>query len=502
MGGWPTTVFLDADGKIITGGTYLPPAQLREVIRSVLDLYARSRGKIRSKLEPTRIPKASSEPLNESIAKDIATSIAVNFDIDYGGFGFEPKFPQTDSLEYALARYHFHGEKEMLTIVGNTLEKMGQGGLYDRVEDGFFRYSTTRDWTIPHFEKMAEDNSRLLSIYLKAYQVTGNSSFREKAEGILRYVESKLASNEGGFFGSQDADEEYYKLSLKERKDRTAPSIDKTLYTNYNALFISSYLLAGAVLSNPAMTKFAVKTIDRILGGLVENGALPHYYNGVSAPQGLLVDQATTIHAMVDGYEYTRIETYLEAAKKIIDYTIKTLEDSSGGGFYDIPEQSADLGELKIRDKPIDENSTIATALLRLAWITGDDRYERIAERTLKLFANEYERYGIMSAPYALGLEYLLNGPVGITILGSRSKRTDEFWKEARRLYPVRRYILGLDPRKEAERIKRLGYDTETAPVAFVCVGKVCGPPVKDPSEISSTVSSLLNTRQVPIASQ
>src|SRR3989442_15541996 len=80
MGGWPTTAFLDSDGKIITGGTYIPPEQLREVIRSVLDMYAKSKGKIRSKLEPPRIPRATTDPLTESIAKDIGTTIAVNFD--------------------------------------------------------------------------------------------------------------------------------------------------------------------------------------------------------------------------------------------------------------------------------------------------------------------------------------------------------------------------------------------------------------------------------------
>ena len=25
MGGWPTTAFLDNEGRIITGGTYIPP---------------------------------------------------------------------------------------------------------------------------------------------------------------------------------------------------------------------------------------------------------------------------------------------------------------------------------------------------------------------------------------------------------------------------------------------------------------------------------------------
>jgi uncharacterized protein YyaL (SSP411 family) len=504
MGGWPTTAFLDSDGKIITGGTYIPPEQLREVIRSVLDMYAKNKGKIRSKLEPPRVPKATTEPLTESIAKDIATSIAVNFDIDYGGFGFEPKFPQTDSLEYALLRYRYHGEREMLTVVNRTLEKMGKGGLYDHVGDGFFRYSTTRDWTIPHFEKMAEDNARLLATYLKAYQVTGNPFFKERTEGILRYVQSKLADlKDGGFYGSQDADEEYYKLGLDERQKCKAPSIDRTFYTNYNVLFVSSYFLAGAVLNNPEYTKFALKTLERVVGTRDSEGALPHHFGvDVSALKGLLVDHALTLHALVDAYEHTGNWEHIETAKKLLDYSIRTLGDETGGGFYDIPEQSAAIGELRARDKPMDENSAMATAMLRLSWITGYDTYERLAEKTLRLFASEYEKFGIMAAPYALALEFLLNGPVGITILGSKSKETEKFRLQARKLYPVRRYLLQLDPAQDSERIKQLGYDATAAPVAYVCVGKVCGPPLKDPSRIEPTVSSLLYPAPMKAAPQ
>jgi uncharacterized protein len=504
MGGWPTTAFLDSDGKIITGGTYIPPEQLREVMRSVLAMYTKSKGKVRSKLEPPRIPKATSDPLTESIAKDIATSIAVNFDIDYGGFGFEPKFPQTDSLEYALVRYRYHGDKEMLTVLNNTLEKMGKGGMYDHVEDGFFRYSTTRDWTIPHFEKMAEDNARLLATYLKAYQVTANPFFKEKAEGILRYVQSKLADLEkGGFYGSQDADEEYYRLDMGERKKRTAPSIDKTFYTNYNVLFVSSYLLAGAVLNNPELTKFAVKVLDRVVGSVDDNGALPHYSGeDISTLKGLLADQALTLHALVDAYEHTGNWRHIETATKLLDYSTRTLGDEKGGGFYDIPEQSADIGELKARDKPMEENSMMATAMLRLSWITGKEQYEKLAEQTLKLFAGEYERYGIMAAGYGLALEYLLNGPVGITIVGAKSKEAEKFRSQARKLYPARRYLLQLDPTKDSERMKRLGYDPKLVPVAYVCVGKVCGPPLKEPDLIESTISSLLNPNPLATVQQ
>src|SRR5205809_3226691 len=84
LGGWPTTAFLDGDGRIITGGTYIPPQQLREVLHSVLDFYSTNKDRIRSKLQTPHVHISKDEPLSDRIHRDIATTIAVNFDITTG----------------------------------------------------------------------------------------------------------------------------------------------------------------------------------------------------------------------------------------------------------------------------------------------------------------------------------------------------------------------------------------------------------------------------------
>lgn len=496
MGGWPTTAFLDSEGKIITGGTYIPPEQLREVLRSVHDFYGTSKGKIGSKLQPTRIPQGKNEPLSDKITKDIATTIAVSFDIDYGGFGFEPKFPHTEALDYALLRYRFHGEKEMLTVVTMTLDKMGSGGIYDQVEEGFFRYSTTRDWSIPHFEKMAEDNAKLLAVYLHAFQLTGKMLYRDRAEGIVRYANARLSDSEhGGFFGSQDADEEYYKLGLYGRKIRKPPTVDETLYTNYNAQFISSFLLSSIILDRPELGKFGLKSLDRILT-LPADGGLPFHYwreeEGVKL-EGLLIDYGSLLQSLLDAYEYSGKQAYLGKAIAIADDAINKLNDKTSGGFYDIPLEDSNLGELKMRDKPIDENSLMATGLLRLSWLLEKTDYATIAGKALSLFNADYERYGVTGAGYALAVDSYINGPIGITIIASlKSKDSRPFKDRALKLYPGRRYVRYLDPAKDSEQITRLGFDAEKAPRAYVCAGKTCGPPLDDPSTIESTLTSLL----------
>ncbi len=505
MGGWPSTVFLDSEGKVITGGTYIPPQQFREVLRSVTDLYSKAGGKVRSRLGPVNLPKSSGEELSEKLVRDISTSIAVNFDIDYGGFGLEPKFPHTDALELALLRLHYDDEKEMMTVASRTLDKMAKGGMYDHVEDGFYRYSTTRDWSIPHYEKMAEDNAKLITVYLHMYQLTGNTSYKEVAEGIIRYVDNYLTDKtKPGFYGSQDADEEYYRLPLEERKKHRAPGVDKTRYTNYNALFIAGYLLAGFVLGKPELTEFATRALDNLLESNVgPDGSLSHY-DQESAPRGLLIDHALVIHALLDGYEYTRSRAYVETASKLADYALKTLSDSKDGGFFDIPESASEVGELRMRDKPIDENSVMSTALLRLSHSVSKDELRSTAEKTLKLYTSDYDRYGVMGASYAIATDMILNGPIGLTIIGSPKSRNFAKWtQEALNVYDTRRSILYLDPVTDKTRIKDLGFETpDTGVVGYACAGKACGPPVKQPGQLKESIKSLLKPPSAPLPTQ
>ena len=504
MGGWPTTAFLDSEGRVITGGTYIPPQQLREVLRSVIEYYRRNKGRAQSKLEPVVLPKATGQSLSEGTVNDIATSMAVDFDIDYGGFGFEPKFPHTDALDLALLRYKYNGEKEMLTIVNKTLDKMGKGGTYDQVEGGFFRYSTTRDWSVPHFEKMAEDNAKLLGLYLHAFQVTGNPYYRQVAEGIVNYVRKSLSDlQNGGFYGSQDADEEYYRLSKNEREKSKAPSIDRTLYANYNSLFASSFLLAGVILDNADLASFALKSLDGVLSKFSLTEGIAHFW-GVDAtgPRGLLVDHATTLNALLDAYEYTSRWSFVEKGMMLIELSLKSLYDQKDGGFYDVPDAGEKLGELRTRDKPLDENSMMALGLLRLSSISGDDRFGEIAAKTLQLFLESYERHGLMAAGYGVSVDSLLNGPIGITIVGSqKGKAFQNFKSQALKTMPARRSILYLDRVKDSVRAEKAGYDTSEGTRAYVCVGKVCGPPLQEPAQIETSIATLLRTTNAPLPS-
>ncbi|MHB8781516.1 MAG: thioredoxin domain-containing protein, partial [Candidatus Geothermincolia bacterium] len=128
-----------------------------------------------------------------------------------------------------------------------TLESMGDRGMYDQVEGGFFRYSVNRDYSVPHYEKMLEDNARLILVYLRAHGLTGDDYYRDKAAHAAAYVFKTLSDGSRSFFGSQDADEAYYGKKPAARLLRP-PLVDRTMYTGLSALAARAFLKAGIIL--------------------------------------------------------------------------------------------------------------------------------------------------------------------------------------------------------------------------------------------------------------
>ncbi|MCZ6768718.1 MAG: thioredoxin domain-containing protein, partial [Acidobacteria bacterium] len=100
------------------------------------------------------------------------------------------------------------GTEKALEMVRLSLDEMARGGIYDQLGGGFHRYTVDECWLVPHFEKMLYDNALLSRLYLEAYQVTGDTYYREIVEETLEYVKREMMDPSGGFYSSQDADSE------------------------------------------------------------------------------------------------------------------------------------------------------------------------------------------------------------------------------------------------------------------------------------------------------
>ena len=100
------------------------------------------------------------------------------------------------------------GEDDALEIVKHTLKKMRLGGVFDQVGFGFHRYSTDREWLLPHFEKMLYDQAMMAIAAIETYAVTQDATYKEIADRIFEYVFRDMLAPEGGFYSAEDADSE------------------------------------------------------------------------------------------------------------------------------------------------------------------------------------------------------------------------------------------------------------------------------------------------------
>ncbi len=223
-GGWPLTMFLMPDDRTpFFGGTYFPPAPrhglpgFKSLLARVHQVWQEDRlalveqnSAFMKALEQTQAnePAEAGAGLDSSPVTSCVDMLARAFDPRDGGFGGAPKFPHPGNIELLLSRHALDGEDGARDMAYFTLEKMGEGGIYDQVGGGFCRYSVDAHWRIPHFEKMLYDNGPLLGLYANAWRGSRRELFRQVARGTAAWVMREMQSGEGGFYSSLDADSE------------------------------------------------------------------------------------------------------------------------------------------------------------------------------------------------------------------------------------------------------------------------------------------------------
>jgi uncharacterized protein len=259
-GGWPLTMFLTPDDLTpFFAGTYFPlhprygMPGFKEVLTRVSSFYREQQQQLRQQNASLRqiflrLQDDSAQPADTLDAAQLVVAqdaLAQSLDPRFGGFGRAPKFPQSPALEFLLLRASNStvdadsraNARDMLTT---TLTGMAMGGIQDQLGGGFSRYSVDAEWSIPHFEKMLYDNGPLLSLYAQAWSLTGDTLYRQVAEGIAAWVTRDMQSPAGGYYASLDADSEghegrYYVWDREEIRTRLIQQ-EYTVFAPYYGL--------------------------------------------------------------------------------------------------------------------------------------------------------------------------------------------------------------------------------------------------------------------------
>ena len=300
------------------------------------------------------------------------------------------------------------------------------------------------------------------------------------------------------------------------RLRRPTPYIDKTIYTNWNALCISAYLHYARVTRRADARRFALRSLDRILAEAWQSEhGLSHViaYSDPAAEKrfvpGLLDDYAYTAIACLDAYEISGDFSYFRFAREIGDEMIRRFADPTSGGFFDTEgslDSDAKLGALSARRKPFQDaptpagNPCAAIALLRLYAYTNEAKYRDKAEDTLEVFAGVAEQFGIYAGTYGLAASWLARPYTQVVVVGEDND-AEALLKSACAPYAVNLSVVHLTdseavaqnlPPALAETIPNLPGLKEKKSFAVVCSNFTCQPPITDPAELTAALRGVI----------
>lgn len=484
----------------------------------------------------------SDEMLDTACASHVRTFDAIN-----GGFGGAPKFPAAMSLEFLL-RYHKRtGDAKALEMVTFSLDKMACGGIYDQLGGGFHRYAVDQIWLVPHFEKMLYDNAQLARVYLHAFQVTGTEFYRRITTEILDYIEREMLDASGGFYSTQDADSEgeegkFFVWSPEEiaevlgetdaklfcetygitkggnfeghnipnlneatterplaemcqklfdhREDRIKPGRDEKVLTAWNGLMLAAFADAAGVLGDDRYLEIARRNAAFIKRELNVGGRLLRTWkDGRAKLNGYIEDYANVADGLLELFKVTGDVEYLNDAREYADIMITEFWDESAGGFFFT---SNDHEELVVRNKDFYDNATpsgnsvAADVLLRLAKLSGEEKYERFATATLRLAASQIKRHPQGFGRALSAIEFQLGHGKEIVLIGDKDSEIERYVFET---YLPHACVVSVRDAQDAVPLTAGRTMIDGVATAYVCENFVCNRPVTSLEDLRRELS-------------
>ncbi|MCA9152324.1 MAG: thioredoxin domain-containing protein, partial [Planctomycetales bacterium] len=409
-GGWPMSVFLTPDARPFFGGTYFPARDgdrpgspgFLTVLRKINDSWTSQRekltevaaqvtGLIQSELGG-KAADATTQ-LDVKLLEQITTSLATQFDDLHGGFGFQaddpnrPKFPEASRLWYLLDRAEQADDAECRRMLNVTLQHMLRGGIYDHVGGGFHRYSTDRFWRVPHFEKMLYDNGQLLSVYSRAYKLTGDTAYRDVVTGIVECLNRDMRDAGGAFYSALDAESEHVEGKFYRW---TKEEVSETLGADSMAIYAAAYGLDGPANFEEFYVPQLSQPLSEIAQSLgIEEGDLRKQLAAMNAKLLAVRNQRVrpltdtkilcswnglAIRGLADAGRLCDAPEYTEAAVAAAEFVLKNLRDADGKLLRTYSEGAAKLTAY------VDDYAFLVDGLIALHQATNDDRWLKVAD--------------------------------------------------------------------------------------------------------------------------
>ena len=285
------------------------------------------------------------------------------------------------------------------------------------------------------------------------------------------------------------------------RLRRPRPIVDPALYASLNGGFIRALTATSSALGEPGLLEAARRTAGRFLSeGYTESQGVAHQLTP-SGGQGFghLEDQADFAWGLVELAGRAVEPLYLAHAVELYELILSKFRVDGmplrdiAPDLYDGPSIGAvDEPAFPVEDMPhLSANSTVALGLLRLASLTGDDRWRAQARQLIGRCLPRLERAGLFGAGMALAAGLAETEPVRVVVQG-KDGVADALWAAALTAWHPNVWAFRGTPPTPFSLPEELASAVGRPELsrALVCWGTRCAPPVTDPQRLRNLVGS------------
>jgi uncharacterized protein YyaL (SSP411 family) len=488
--GWPATIIYEPDGtEIVKKRGYIEPnAMVRLLIAVMADPTP-----VEYRDTVTAEPVAGGELTDERRAA-LVRQWMEGYDSRAGGWGFDHKYLDWDTVEFALREARRLPRAEAMARATLGLQRK----LLDPAWGGMYQYSADGDWNEPHFEKIMSVQAEDMRIYALAYAQWGDPAYLETAQAIHRYLRSFLTGPEGAFYVSQDADlvpgrhgGDYFSLDDAGRRARGIPRIDRNLYSRENGWAIAGLAQLAAVSGDVSARAEAETAAGWVLAHrALPGGGFRHDRADEAGPY--LGDTLAMGRGFYGLYQLTGDPAWLDRASAAVDFIRAHFGRGTEAGYA--------TSDTTVRSFPrprpeFDENVALARLAAAVGRATGRPVYHDMAVTALRWLLEPAltDRRGYYVGGVLLAAEEAGTDPLHIMILGRKGDPAAQALHAAALRAPTGHKLVewwdrgeGAPPRGEDI------YPDLPRAAAFLCANGACSAPVFDPQALAARIKAAL----------
>ena len=272
------------------------------------------------------------------------------------------------------------------------------------------------------------------------------------------------------------------KKLLNAREKRIRPATDDKILTSWNALMAKGFIDAYKAFGEGSFLNAAQRNIDFLLKNMLDedNSLMRNYKNGKANIFGFLDDYAFLISSLIDLYQVTFQENYLQKAKSVTEYVHLHFYDKNSGMFFYTDDKHSKLiaRKMETSDNVIpSSNSEMAKNLLKLGLYFENAEQQQISLQMVKNLKESIIKNPGYFGNWAQALFLHIYSPFEIAITGEDTKgKLQDLEKE---FLPDVIFLGGENSTLTLLENKLV----ENKTMIYVCKNKSCRMPVENVSD-------------------